>query len=119
MAYITTSASCVSCGQLEDQLHIFFSCPRAAQVCLQVPDLWAHQVFRDNTQKDRSTIITCILWNIWKARNQKAFDNVETPARGVLRGFINDLSLWLFRAKNPSCKAALRSWCDSFEHVIG
>ena len=86
---------------------------------LQVPDLWAHQVFRDNTQKVRSTIITCILWNIWKARNLKAFDNVETPARGVLRGFINDLSLWLFRAKNPSCKAALRSWCDSFEHVIG
>ena len=45
--------------------------------------------------------------------------NRISPARGVLRGFINDLSLWLFRAKNPSCKAALRSWCDSFEHVIG
>ena len=105
--HITTSASCASCGQLEDQLHIFFSCPRAAQVwsmlwplhsfsSLQVPDLWAHQVFRDNTQKVQSTVITCILWNIWKARNRKAFDNVETPARGVLRGFINDLSLWLF-----------------------
>jgi len=43
-------------GQQEDQQHIFFSCPVAAQVwsvlwplhsflSLQVADLWAHQVF--------------------------------------------------------------------------
>jgi hypothetical protein len=86
---------------------------------LQVVDLWTHQVFRDNTQKVQSMVITCILWNTWKARNRKAFDNLETPARIVLRAMTNYMSLWLFRAKNPLCKAALRSWCDRFDHVIG
>ena len=46
---------------------------------------------------------------IWKVRNQKAFDDLDTTrATGVLRCLSNDLCLWVFyRARHHNCKVEL------------
>ncbi|TVU19476.1 hypothetical protein EJB05_35627 [Eragrostis curvula] len=89
------SGSCPFCGQNEDVPHLFLFCRRARlfwQVILADPlpdsieQLWDCNLIGPGlaSGKLKSTVLTVILWNIWKCRNAKVFRNEEEVNRSVL-----------------------------------
>jgi hypothetical protein len=45
--------------------------------------------------KDWATIFIAIIWNIWLARNKKAFDNALIPVVTMETNCCNTISLWV------------------------
>ncbi|XP_023634340.1 uncharacterized protein LOC111829476 [Capsella rubella] len=89
---------CSRCGEVESTLHAVFQCPPTLQTWAlsQVPtapgvfpteSLFAnmdHLFWRTPKDLDVS-MYPWIMWYIWKARNEKVFDNIDRDPREVLR----------------------------------
>jgi hypothetical protein len=58
----------------------------------------------------RSTIITGLLWSVWKCRNAKVFDHVDEPNAVTLRRCSSDLLLWTSRTTSPVDSLCLDLW---------
>ncbi|KAG2559328.1 hypothetical protein PVAP13_8NG311831 [Panicum virgatum] len=61
-------------------------------------------------QKLRSTILTAILWNIWKRRNALVFRNEHETCHVALRRCAANLYLWRHRMQNAQAKICLEDW---------
>ena len=59
-------------------------------------------------QKLRSTILTAILWNIWKRRNALVFRNEHETCHVALRRCA--VYLWRHRMQNAQAKICLEDW---------
>nr|TKW40343.1 hypothetical protein SEVIR_1G239301v2 [Setaria viridis] len=79
-----------------------------------VEQLWQQHLLAMLDAPIRSTIITCILWNIWKARKARVFEHTDINPPGILRRTAADLQLWSHRAPPSS----LRFWSDKIVHLI-
>lgn len=109
---ITDSAECAFCQHEEDQAHIFFLCPKAA-LCWsflcpgqdfsdsQVGSLWGHEFLEGMEDKIKTTVITCVLWNLWKSRNAYSFEGQDLPPAVTLRRVVANLFQWSHRAERP------------------
>ncbi|KAF8723294.1 hypothetical protein HU200_021814 [Digitaria exilis] len=115
---------CAAYGEHADQHHILLTCPRANEVWLlnrtTVPylqsfrNLWDMPELPDGDQRLRSAVITVILWNIWKARNNLHFNKTITPAREVLHASLEDLQLWAKRMPSGTSTSVL----SEFRHSV-
>jgi hypothetical protein len=61
----------------------------------------------------QSAIITAVLWNIWKARNNVVFIDTYSPAAVILWYVASDLDLWASKGKKPLDSVVLRMWAHS------
>lgn len=74
------------CISEEDCLHLFVFCMRSRSFwsfigfdlaslpsALGVTQLWTENPFQENNSRISSTVLTCVLWNVWKCRNAKVF----------------------------------------------
>jgi hypothetical protein len=68
--------------------------------------------------KTRSTIITALLWSIWKCRNAKVFDQVDELNAVTLRRCSSDLLLWRNRATSPVDGLCLEPWSSFYPMSI-
>lgn len=91
---------CKRCGQLEDDIHLFFSCEfvravwfvsplaiRTDYLLSTVQNLTPeviNTIFTTYQDQNSLAIIFLILWNIWKARNDIVFNNKEWTVLQVI-----------------------------------
>nr|TKW20488.1 hypothetical protein SEVIR_4G091900v2 [Setaria viridis] len=72
---------CPFCSEREDCFHLFISCLRSESFwsflrldlrtlspANGVEQLWTANPVQEQIQKVRTTVLTCVLWNIWKCR---------------------------------------------------
>lgn len=60
-----------------------------------------------------SAIITAILWNIWKSRNDFVFNSINRTPMMVVRSVVDDLKLW--RCRLPvDASTALLEFCNRY-----
>ena len=116
------SGLCHFCGSPEDTTHLFLHCPRsqAFWATLHIPSssisnielLWNFPFPGPElpNQKARSTIITCLLWNLWKCRNSKVFNQVDESDSDIKRRCAADLLLWANRTTSVAIKSCLGLW---------
>jgi hypothetical protein len=78
--------------------------------------LWDSTLVSSLEPRVRSTIVTVILWNIWKGRNSMVFDKIELPAPLLFRQMAGDLS-FLQRQASSDDQIILRSWQDRFTSI--
>ncbi|KAG2553233.1 hypothetical protein PVAP13_9KG508826 [Panicum virgatum] len=79
-------------------------------------ELWDLPYFSDEASpRTRSTIITAVLWNVWKARNSVVFSSLFLTAADTRLAILQDLRLWSIRMRSPSDKAYLHEWCSTFD----
>nr|TKW15479.1 hypothetical protein SEVIR_5G239500v2 [Setaria viridis] len=65
---------------------------------LSYHDLWTLDDLPDSTTPAvRSTIITDVLWNIWKTRNALVFNGLYITASATVRNVAANLRLWAYR----------------------
>jgi hypothetical protein len=57
------------------------------------------KLMEDMSPRSVSTVITSLLWNIWKAQNVYVFREEHMSTVQVLRAVIADLQYWANRAK--------------------
>ena len=115
-------ANCELCqGVLETDEHIFVHCSRAAAVWSRLgisltPS--AHKTpwfigcslpLPDPARADAALVL---LWQLWKARNAKIFDQLDLPPAEIIRRAAKDLDVWCFRYKRTSHH--VRAWRDYF-----
>ena len=124
---IVESALCQYCGAYEDQDHLLLRCPLArgllnyigwniAPHLTSFRELWDLPYFSDEASpRTRSTIITAVLWNVWKARNSVVFSSLFPTAADTRLAILQDLRLWSIRMRSPSDKAYLHEWCSTFD----
>jgi len=113
---------CSFCDQVEDVLHLFLGCHRAQSFWqtfgitsasfLQVEYLWLCALPGPDctSEKVRSTILTGLLWNLWKCRNAKIFNQALESNGVVLQRCAADLLLWKHRATSLVDKFCLEQW---------
>ncbi|PUZ38363.1 hypothetical protein GQ55_9G190100 [Panicum hallii var. hallii] len=79
-------------------------------------DLWDLPHFPDEASpRARSTIITAVLWNIWKARNSVVFNSTFVTAASTRSAIVQDVQLWSLRARSAVDKIYLNSWCNTID----
>ena len=69
--------------------------------------IWTENPIEEPCPRIRSTVITCILWSIWKCRNAKIFRHEDETNLTISRRCRDDLTLWSNRCSSPSAKAKL------------
>ncbi|KAF8725541.1 hypothetical protein HU200_020073 [Digitaria exilis] len=122
---IIDSSACAYCGSYEDQHHILLQCPRTRRLWRLIGwdcaphltsfrDLWLMPQLPDSNARIRSAIVTSLLWNIWKCRNNLQFNGVLTPPQMVLRAASEDLKMWRHRLPHSVCPDSLMRIADSF-----
>lgn len=78
-------------------------------------ELWELPQLSDHaTSQIHFTIITAILWKIWKARNSWVFDTILYPTDRAIRNIVGDLHLWMYRLKSSLEADSLRMWLQQF-----
>ena len=94
---------CPFCDAPEDVAHLFLLCPRSQNFwrCIgvdsvnfqSVENLWSSLLPGPpmQTQRIRLTILTALLWNIWKCRNAKTFREETESNATILRRCSDDL----------------------------
>ncbi|CAN6248749.1 unnamed protein product [Urochloa humidicola] len=119
---IVDAPSCALCAAAEDQDHLLMRCPRARRVWKLlgwplVPylssfrDIWdVPQLPEHLPTAIRSAIITAVLWNIWKARNDLVFNHAFKPPRAILLAVQADLNLWKHRVRSMTDRVSLVAW---------
>jgi len=80
--------------------------------------IWTENPIEEPCPRIRSTVITCILWSIWKCRNAKIFRHEDETNLTISRRCRDDLTLWSNRCSSPSAKAKLLALGVIFPHVI-
>jgi hypothetical protein len=117
-----SSAACASCGAPETGRHLFFDCPRAADLwaALDVPipvgsfSIWDLQSPPPQTPTGAWHFgLATVLWSIWKSRNDLVFNGVAHSTASTLRRAGDDLSLWRWRLR-PSDREPLDRLRSSF-----
>ena len=105
--HCSPSASCETCGAEESGHHLFFACPAAAAVWLQLqiiapePDapLWTTTSPAPAPVHVWRSVLAAVLWQIWKARNDLVFNDKFTHPSLVIRRAADDILLWTGRFK--------------------
>jgi hypothetical protein len=49
----------------------------------------------------RKMVPTCILWCVWKERNNRCFENLERSLDDILASFFHTLYLWTVAFASP------------------
>ncbi|KAF8648904.1 hypothetical protein HU200_064486 [Digitaria exilis] len=108
---------CPFCSGCEDCLHLFISCPRAQSfwsylrfdlaTVVDIEQLWLANPFQETNQQIRTTLLTCVLWNVWKCRNAKVFRSEDESNLRVATRCHDDLLLWSNRSSKASVKEKL------------
>lgn len=98
---------CPFCSGLEDCSHLFLSCPRARSLwshlnfdltmVYDIEQVWSTNPLQELDQRIRSTVLTCILWNLWKCRNAKVFRSEDDSNAQITTRCRDDLLLWSLR----------------------
>ena len=122
-----STGQCPFCTAEEDCFHLFISCPRSGSFwnfiglqsgsllhSLGVEQLWTVNPLMERCPRIRSTVITCILWNVWKCRNAKVFRSEDETNLMISRRCGEDLSLWSHRCPSPTAKSRLLEWSNFF-----
>jgi hypothetical protein len=86
------SAVCAACPAIETGRHIFFDCPPAAAFwrCLRVNVPTDEFSIWDLPPPIRTAIdawrsaVAALLWSLWKARNDRVFNDTDTPCSAPL-----------------------------------
>lgn len=104
-----TSFPCKTCDGVEDDLHAFLHCPIAKEVWDLVPILWTQAPMSSSMM---TFITSCsyiktlpptgvsiplwpwILWNLWKARNKRCFENKAYSSMEILNKALRDAREW-------------------------
>jgi hypothetical protein len=106
---LASSDACPFCAMSESSEQLFLHCRSVQQFWATIPSLHQDvsgcssiQELWDGAQvcKVRSTVLIAALWNIWKRRNAKVFDNTDQPTAHVFSRCAADLSLWSHRCGN-------------------
>lgn len=71
-------------------------------------------VIHNHALRLRSTILTAVLWNIWKKRNANVF---RGELFSVLHCIADDLLVWSYCCKDPSDKNYLIDWGHRFRDL--
>ena len=114
------SGQCPSCPSEEDCFHLFIACLRSTSFwnycgidvslisqSFGVEQLWLENPLQENNSRIKSTILTCLLWNIWKCRTTviaKVFRQEDEPNAVIAKRCREDLILWSNRCSSPSEK---------------
>jgi hypothetical protein len=109
-----SSSACAACGAPETGRHLFFDCPRAAELwaALDVPipvgsfSIWDLQGPSQTSTCTWQFGLATVLWSIWKSRNDFIFNGVAHSTASTLRRACDDLSLWRWRLR-PSDREPL------------
>lgn len=91
-------------GDEETTLHALAMCPKAAQIwSLLIPDIdqqvqgdffdWMDRVL-SQVDKDQRALIATVSWAIWRARNEKVWNNKNSSVNGVLFSAKSYLTQW-------------------------
>ncbi|KAF8649208.1 hypothetical protein HU200_064403 [Digitaria exilis] len=79
-----------------------------------VEQIWTANLFLESNQRIRTTILTCVLWNVWKCRNAKVFRSVDETNLHIATRCHDDLLLWSNRCSTDADKAKLVEWSNYF-----
>lgn len=103
------SFNCKKCGEHEDDLHVFLTCPLAEEVWSYIPTSQrpsrSISAVADLIKLGRYLVplpptgLTAllwpwVLWNLWKARNKLVFENRVFTAQEVVLKSIKDAKEW-------------------------
>jgi hypothetical protein len=110
------SSGCAACSLPETGRHLFFDCPRAAEVWnrLDVPipagsfSLWDLTTPASTPLDTWRFVLAAILWFIWKSRNDLVFNGVSHSTGSTLRRAGDDIAVWRWRLR-PADRAPLDS----------
>lgn len=128
--YMTSASSCPFCPAEETRDHLFRGCAHAAQfwATLGLPEinsvscvcdiLTSPFVWGSAPSSPRTMAVTSVLWNIWKSRNLKVFQDEDTPLVRSLQSIASDIMLWSHRLTRISDKTRLKDWGDLVLNVI-
>ena len=121
------TGQCPFCSAEEDCFHLFISCSRSNNFWafiglhtesllhnLGVEQLWMVNPLMERCPRIRSTVITCVLWNIWKCRNAKVFRSEDETNLMISRRCREDLVLWSHRCYSLADKHRLLEWSNFF-----
>ena len=123
-----SSSVCGTCGVAEESVdHLLRHCSWAKEVWSSV-QLWcdidlsnvgsiegllntAHEFLKSPIQlKVTNAVILTTLWTIWKARNARVFNNIETPPAKVLEDIKTSSFLWI-KNRGKGIMVNWGSWC--------
>ena len=114
-------AYCECCPTvMETDEHIFISCPVARQVWRRLGldadtlDLRRPWQFPLNSMLPDTVcidVVLLLLWHMWKARNAKIFDHVNSSPLDIIRRVLKDMDLWSCRFRH--LHQDLQSWLAS------
>ncbi|KAF8667667.1 hypothetical protein HU200_052874 [Digitaria exilis] len=76
--------------------------------------LWTVKPIQEHNQRIRATVLTCILWNIWKCRNDKVFGGEDEANGQIARRCFDDLLLWSHRCNSPMDRDRIVEWSSFF-----
>lgn len=80
--------------------------------------LWDIPELSESADAVRSTVITALLWNIWKMRNSVVFNTVYQPMRLTIFAVASDLELWKHRVRRSTLVDALLQWSLIFSNIV-
>ena len=119
---IIHDATCPRCGLVpEDRDHLFFLCPRAAEVWTRIGITPMHTPFSlvwttplppHLPPLAWPSMLMIILWKIWDARNAKVFRHKDQPYNVTIRNILFDHTLWMHHFRKTEIKVAAASWRD-------
>ena len=122
--HIQSDRVCPFCSSDEDCFHLFIDCPRSKSFWSFIgldlsslqDDMGVDQVdlFQENNRRISSTVIICVLWNIWKCRNAKVFRQLDEENLMISRRCIEDLALWANRCSSSADNLKVISWSSFF-----
>ena len=124
---VHSDGQCPFCPLEEDCFHLFIACPRSRSfwafigidvtslpASLGTDQLWTESLLLENNPRVCSTVLTCVLWNIWKCRNAKIFRHEDETNLTISRRCSEDLSLWSNRCSSPVDRLKLETWSGFF-----
>ncbi|PUZ74722.1 hypothetical protein GQ55_1G088600 [Panicum hallii var. hallii] len=84
------------------------------QNSIGIEQLWTVNPLMERCSRIKSTVLTCILWNIRKCRNAEIFRHEDETNLMISRRCRDDLILWSNRCSSPSDRAKLVGWSKLF-----
>ena len=125
--HMHNDGACPFCTSEEDCFHLFINCScgksfwsfigldlSSLRDAMCVDQLWAIDPFQENNRRISSTVITCVLWNIWKCRNAKVFRHMDEENIMISRRCSEDLALWANRCSSSVDRLKLVAWSSFF-----